>query len=355
MSNRYFCECPRISVTRTPLTVVPHGMAMRWSLPALLLVISMSAGAQEQVHKSASQNGPAETPDAQVVPSTESSASVSRFDRAMNWLLRSQRQRRADMLERRDFDALTEVTGNQHWQAEAQYRNADFEQAADQFAALSEADESALYNQATALARAGQLDESLDLYNEILDRRPEHADALHNRDIVEQLKEQAQQQGQGGQQLNSDDENRSEADQQEDGQDSADDDAGQQQDQNQQQEQSGDQQSGDQQSGDQQEGDQQNAGEQGQQDPQDAQQESVDLDTLSQNGQLTEQQQEMREQIEKQALEELATTEPLSEQQQATEQWLRQIPDDPSGLLRRKLQQTHSTDYPQIRNSSQPW
>ena len=30
--------------------------------------------------------------------------------------------------------------------------------------------------------------------------------------------------------------------------------------------------------------------------------------------------------------------EPNSEQEQATEQWLRQIPDDPGGLLRRKFE-----------------
>jgi len=45
----------------------------------------------------------------------------------------------------------------------------------------------------------------------------------------------------------------------------------------------------------------------------------------------------------------------LTEQEQATEQWLRQIPDDPAGLLQRKLQNRHMTDYPEVRDSAKPW
>jgi len=49
------------------------------------------------------------------------------------------------------------------------------------------------------------------------------------------------------------------------------------------------------------------------------------------------------------------TNNQLTEQQQATEQWLRQIPDDPAGLLQRKLQNRHMTDYPEVRDSAKPW
>ena len=50
-----------------------------------------------------------------------------------------------------------------------------------------------------------------------------------------------------------------------------------------------------------------------------------------------------------------AAEEPLSEREQATEQWLRRIPDDPAGLLRRKLEQNHLTDYPEVRSSDRRW
>ncbi len=327
-------------------------------LQRLLLFVAtflfvFATGYAQQQPDGLSVSGTSDNSEAQVMPVDDYTVTESRLNRAMNWLLKSQRQRRADMLERGEFDSLTNATGNEHWQAEAEYRKADYEQAANRFSTLADQSESALYNQATALARAGQLDDSLALYNEILSRQPDHADALHNRDIVEQLKEQAQ--GQGGQQQNSDENNQSDSGEQDNNQESSESEGGQQQQQDQQQEQSGDQQSGQQQSGDQQDGEQQDAAEQGQQDPEDSGQQSVDLDALSQNQELTEEQQQAREQLEQQALQELSTAEPLSEQQQATEQWLRQIPDDPSGLLRRKLQQTHSTDYPNIRNSSQPW
>ena len=47
--------------------------------------------------------------------------------------------------------------------------------------------------------------------------------------------------------------------------------------------------------------------------------------------------------------------EPLTESEQATEQWLRRIPDDPAGLLRRKLEQSHRIEYPEVRNAQEPW
>ena len=46
---------------------------------------------------------------------------------------------------------------------------------------------------------------------------------------------------------------------------------------------------------------------------------------------------------------------PLTEQQQATEQWLRQIPDDPAGLLRNKLLQSHQLEYPGVQSSEERW
>jgi len=72
-------------------------------------------------------------------------------------------------------------------------------------------------------------------------------------------------------------------------------------------------------------------------------------------GEQQEQQDDLQ-QLQEQAQEELAgREEPLTESQQATEQWLRQIPDDPSGLLRRKLQQSHRNDYPSVQDLREPW
>jgi Ca-activated chloride channel family protein len=46
---------------------------------------------------------------------------------------------------------------------------------------------------------------------------------------------------------------------------------------------------------------------------------------------------------------------PLTESEQATEQLLRRIPDDPAGLLRRKLEQSHRSEYPEVRDADEPW
>jgi len=45
----------------------------------------------------------------------------------------------------------------------------------------------------------------------------------------------------------------------------------------------------------------------------------------------------------------------LTEREQANEQWLRQIPDDPAGLLQRKIQNRHLTDFPKVIDSDKPW
>ena len=43
-----------------------------------------------------------------------------------------------------------------------------------------------------------------------------------------------------------------------------------------------------------------------------------------------------------------------SEDQQAVEQWLRRIPDDPGGLLRRKFQRQYEREQTQGRRSEVP-
>ncbi len=74
------------------------------------------------------------------------------------------------------------------WQASAQYKAADYAAAAKQFADLQQ-----FYNQGNALAHAGELQAALNAYNKALKNDPDNKAAIFNRDLVKKwLNEQQQ-------------------------------------------------------------------------------------------------------------------------------------------------------------------
>jgi Ca-activated chloride channel family protein len=170
---------------------------------------------------------------------------------------------------------------------EAWYRSGEYQRAAQQWNEVSAAD--AHFNRGNALAHAGDLDAAIAAYDQALSMAPEMEDALYNRALVEQLKEQQQQQQES-------------------------------------EDQSGE---GEQQEGEPTDSDQQ--GEAGEEDQEGQQQEGEGepQDQESQEGQQGEQGEQQMAQ---------AWSE---EDAQAMEQWLRRIPDDPGGLLRRKFRNEH--------------
>lgn len=169
---------------------------------------------------------------------------------------------------------------------EAWYRSGDYQRAADSWTIGDQA--TAHYNRGNALALAGELDSAIAAYDEALARNPDMEDALFNKALVEQLKEQQEQE-------------------------SPDDGSGE----------------GEQQEGEPQESDQE--GQEGEQQPQEGEQEGEGEPQESEQGEG--QQGDPREQEMAQAWTE--------EDAQAMEQWLRRIPDDPGGLLRRKFRNEH--------------
>jgi Ca-activated chloride channel family protein len=140
------------------------------------------------------------------------------------------------------------------------------------------------FNKGNALAQAGELDAALAAYDQALEANPEMEDALFNRALVEQVKNQQQQEqdseGEGDPGEGQPDQEGQEGEPQE------------------------------------QEGEQQGEGE-----PQESEQQSEQEGEAGQQQDLAE-----------------AWTE---EDAQAMEQWLRRIPDDPGGLLRRKFRNEH--------------
>lgn len=177
-----------------------------------------------------------------------------------------------------DADRAAQLARDPALRGEAWYRSGDFERAKEAWAQARSAD--AHYNRGNALARAGELEAAIAAYDQALALEPEMEDALFNRALVEQMKEQQDQQQQGD-----------EGDQQEEGE---------------QEPSDGEQQEGEPQEGEGQESEEAEQAE-GEQQPSEQEMES----TWSE------------------------------EDAQAMEQWLRRIPDDPGGLLRRKFRNQH--------------
>jgi Ca-activated chloride channel family protein len=228
---------------------------------------------------------------------------------AMEWadLWRNQDQRAMNLLEQGDAANASREFKNPDWSAAASYRAGNYENALKHYRQNNDAE--AWYNRGNSLAKSGDLPAAIKAYEEALKQQPAMEDAGFNKQLVEQLQEQQEQQEQ--EQQNQDQQDQDQQDQ----------------DQQNQDKQNQDQQNQDQQNQDQQNQDQQN------QDQQDQQ----DQDQQSQDKENQDREQREQEQQNKQQQAEEAKTQEETERELANEQWLRRIPDDPAGLLRRKF------------------
>ena len=237
------------------------------------------------------------------------------------WLTADQQGRRA--LEQDDNESAAQLFDNQDWAGTAAYRAGDYEQAVEKFSDETRAD--SLYNRGNALARAGQLEAAMEAYRQSLALQPDMTDASENLALLEQLQQQQDQQEQQQQQDQSQDQQQNQ-DQQQADQNSQD-----------QQQQEGEQQSGDQPQDSQgAQPDQEQAGEEQEQSSDsgqdgDQQQESAEQAQATEPEPTSEEQQRQLDQAIAEAQQEDL------ERDQAMEQWLRRVPDDPSGLLRQKF------------------
>ena len=280
------------------------------------------------------------------------------FDWADLWL--RPEQQAAQALDREDFTTLS-TSPLPGWQGAGHYRQNHYAQAVEAFARQPGA--RGWYNRGNALAHSGALEAALEAYNQALELDAEFDDARFNRELVWQLLEQAAQSGQadGDPSQQGDDD---QAGQQQTGQQAGDDQAGQQQ----TGQQADDDQAGQQQAGQQADDDQAGQQQAGQQadDDQAGQQTGDDQAGQQQAGQQAdddqaEQPEDTADQAQSAAVaDDQAPADPAdddaeratassadpdqtdeqqltAQQYQALQYWLRQIPDDPGGLLRRKF------------------
>ena len=104
------------------------------------------------------------------------------------WLRPDQQGQR--LLERQQPAAAARHFADPQWRGMALYQAGDFAGAAAAFAQGSSA--AAHYNRGNALARAGELDAALDAYEQALERQPDLKPALDNQALVQQLLQQRQ-------------------------------------------------------------------------------------------------------------------------------------------------------------------
>jgi Ca-activated chloride channel family protein len=226
-----------------------------------------------------------------------------------------------------DAERASTLFQNPGWRGTAAWQAGDYESAESAFSL----DESARgwYNRGNSLAVQGQLEEAIDAYRKSLELSPAQPDAEKNIETLEQLRDQ-QQEEQQNEQGDSEQQPADPSEQQDD----AEAQEGSQDQQSQSNEQDSDGQEGEQ-SQEQQQDKEQEQGSQGEEDqseqPRDPPMPQPDIDNS-----------EMQEDMEK---------------DQAMQQWLRRVPDDPSGLLREKFRYESRQRQQQgkSRESTQIW
>jgi len=197
------------------------------------------------------------------------------------------------------------------WRGVAAYQAGTYDQAAQSFAGEQTAD--SLYNLGNALALQGDLQGALAAYEKSLAELPDAEDAIANRDFIQSLldqQEQDPQDQQGDEQNQQDNSSQSEGDSESDNQEQSDSSDSEQ----------SEQEPGDQSNNESGGGEEEQSPEEQQEDP--ALADNKDLD---------------QEALEAATQEQMAKFDEALEEQQALEQWLRRVPDDPGGLLRRKF------------------
>ena len=266
---------------------------------------------------------------------------ASAFEWSDLWLNKNQQAMRA--LENEQADVASELFQDEDWKAAAKYKAGDYATAEEMLNQIENT--RSLYNKANAMAKQGRYEEAIETYDDVLEYEPEHEDAKYNKELVEKELEKQQQQQSGESSENSEEEGeKEESDEQ---QDSGSDSENQQSDSEQQSESEQEQSS--QQQGEQDEDEQNQSAEQQQLDKEEAERRKEALKQQQAEEDKEEKKEEQQHEQQAQAMNE------LDEEQQAEEQWLRRIPDDPSGLLRRKFKYMYSKEKRELSPNEKYW
>ena len=251
-----------------------------------------------------------------IIPAMFLFPSESRAELTWNDLWQTSDQQAANLMSQEKYSDAAETFKRDDWAAIANYKNDDFESASSRLENSDQID--SIYNYGNALAFSGDLEAAIEAYEKVLERNPDQEDAAHNKEVVEKLLEQ--QEKQENQQDNNQDGEESEQNEGDEGEDG--------------ENQQSDQESSEKENSDSQEGDQQEPEQQQEPDsePEKEQEKKEKGEPEPEDGEASGEEEQQK------LMEQLSAEQTPDELKPSSEQWLRAINDDPSGLLRRKFQ-----------------
>ncbi len=250
---------------------------------------------------------------------------------ALEWqdLWQTKDQQAQQSFTKGDYQDAAEKFTDPAWQAAAQYK-ADTKLPEKQELPPATTD-TGYYNQGNVLAKSGQLEKAISAYEQALKLNPDNEDAQYNQEVVEKaLKQQEQQQQDQDQDKKQDQENKDQSE------------SNEQKDQQGEQSGKGSEQQDPQNSEGPQDSDKQGS-------PNDQEQQGAKQQKPEDAAEPESEQEQAAE-----AQQESEAAPQNSEQQQANKQWLKRIPDDPSGLLKRKFLYQYGQQK-QRNSSGQQW
>ncbi len=210
------------------------------------------------------------------------------------WKTKDQQAQQA--FDKKEYEKSATLFENESWKASASYKSGNFESAVAGFSKGKDAD--SFYNLANALAKSQKLEEAIESYDKTLALEPEHEEALFNKKIVEEMLKQKQEQDKKDQEKkDKEDQDKKDQEKQEENKDQSDSDSDEK-------------------------SDEEKKPEQEKQEQQEKEQKDQEQQAKEAENSETEISEDERDQKEK---------------DQALKHWLEKIPDDPGGLLRRKM------------------
>ncbi|MGB5643234.1 MAG: VWA domain-containing protein [Gammaproteobacteria bacterium] len=257
------------------------------------------------------------------------------------WLRQDQRAMQA--FQSGDAEEAAALFTENDWKAAAHYRAGNFARSNE---LLDTPDSSSdYYNKGNILAKLGNYPDAIEAYDQALDIDPDNEDAHFNRELVQQALHQQQQQEQDDSQQSQDQSGQQQQDPaQQKSQHQPPDEASEEQPQNNQADEK-------QQSAEQQQDQLRDINEnQDEQRPDQQQEQQPETPQAEQRQDHDEQQLQAQQQHEAIEKEDAQTV----ESEQAMEQWLRRIPDDPGGLMRRKFIYQYR-QMPNQAEAQEPW
>ena len=261
---------------------------------------------------------------------------------AFEWsdLWQNKDQRGEDALNNGDAKLAADLFNNPQWKSAAQYKAGEYQKAADLLKGIDSSE--ANYNRGNALAKTGNFNEAIKAYSRSLELQPDNEDATYNKQLLEKT-----QQEQDKQQQNSD--NNDQSDSNKNNKQQSADKSDQKQNSDSQNHKEENNEDSNQQSA--QKGDSQKEQED-QSASKDKETDASDKDEKATSEKNSEEEQHEEQSAQTKQEQQINDATPDLEQQQ-TQQWLKKIPDDPGGLLRRKFKYQYSRE--QNQNENNPW